>query len=153
MEIVGLLVIVILIVLIIFFSLSFKANKSDDKSIIPYQDMKYATQMGISISETTINCNSNYIEINELVKYCALKTNNCGQYDACELLNDTIDKILEQTLRIDLEHNLIINFGGEPITNFITNGCINPRKVEATPPTIIPLGNGLAATLTVRICK
>lgn len=152
MEIVGLLVIVILIVIIIFFSLSFRTDKPDNA--IPYQDMKFASQLGITISEMTVKCGTQNMEINQLIRACARGTQlSC---EPCYVLNNTIDKILDETLRLDLEHSLIIRVEGDEKTKFETDGCIRPRHAESTPPTIIPIGergDNLVAVLTIRLCK
>jgi hypothetical protein len=153
MEIVGLLVIVILIVIIIFFSLTFRKDKTEN--IMPYQDMKFASQLGITISETTVKCGTQNVAVNQLIRACATGI-PVGCNNPCELLNNTIDRILDETLRLDLEHNLIIRVSTDNLTNFITEGCKRPRRAESAPPTIIPIGDrgsNLVAILTIRICQ
>lgn len=151
MEIVGLLVIVILITLIIFFSLAFRTNKPKENTMTTYQDLKIASQLGTIITETTLDCSGRIRKIRELIIDCAtLKEINCGT-NSCEKINQTIEKILNETLEHDLHYQLTITKENNVVTNFTKPRCQTTRNIQSYP---TPIGSTLGPiTLMIRICQ
>jgi len=153
MEIVGLLIIVVLIILIIFFSLTFK-TQPNNTSLISFQDMKMASQLGIVITETTVTCGTRTRKLRELIIDCAsYEEINCDSKNSCVVLNETIEQILNYTLELNTDYALTINKigGNEFITNFVKPKCERPRSVETIS---TPIGNTRGPiTLTIKLCS
>lgn len=154
MEIVGLLVIVILITLIIFFSLAFMSRMPKEDRLTSFQDARLANQLGPVITETTVECGARNIKINELIRDCAGPNEiMCLSQNSCTVLNNTLEKMIKETLDKDLEYSLTIPRiqGNELITNFTTQGCINPRGFDTyTTPIVSRIGT---TTINIRICN
>jgi hypothetical protein len=154
MEIVGLLVIVILIVMIIFFSLLFMTRDEGPENLLTFRDKELAKQIGIVISETTVECSNTNRRLRDLIEDCAIsKEITCGtEGNSCQKLNLTIEQILAQTLAIDLEYFLIITgLDDQVITNFTTDFCNTPRASFDTTTTQIPTMSG-SLRLRVGLC-
>ena len=154
MEIVGLLVIVILIVMIIFFSLLFMTRDEGPEKLLTFRDKELAKQIGIVISETTVECANTNRRLRDLIEDCAFSNEiTCGmEENSCQKLNSTIHQILENTLAIDLEYFLTITgIDDTVITNFTTDFCNTPRASFDTTTTQIPTMRG-TLRLQVGLC-
>lgn len=152
MEIVGLLVIVILIFVIIFFSLAFTSRTPREDRVTVFQDAKIAEQLGPVITETSVQCGTRQVKISDLIRDCAgPREINCLALSSCTLLNNTLEIIVNETLQKDLEYSLTIKRpnSNDFITNFTTQGCINPRSQNTYPTTIVSRLEHILLSITV----
>lgn len=140
--------------MIIFFSLVFTTRDTGEQKIVTFRDQELAKQIGIVISETTTECGDTNRRMRDLIEDCAI-TNEITCEDSlnsCEKLNITIEKILNETLAIDLDYFLTIEgLDDNIVTNFTTDFCTTPRASFDTTTTQIPTRYG-SLQLRVGLC-
>ncbi|PIN81023.1 hypothetical protein COV13_02420 [Candidatus Woesearchaeota archaeon CG10_big_fil_rev_8_21_14_0_10_32_9] len=153
-EIMGLLVIVILISLVIFFSLSFNLKNSVNEAPVKqdFKDAQTTGNFGTTLLETTTNCSRS---IRDLLSDCAFTQEvNCAGQTSCQLANNSINRILEETLdKWNYNYTLQISSDSELVTDFNKTGC-DPAKTKSVTTDITPFGTTFSSMkLTLKICR
>ncbi len=152
-EIVGLLVIVILVSLVIFFSLSFRLNSSNNQAPLKqdFKDAQTTGNFGTAILETTTSCSRS---VRELLSDCAFTQEViCSGQNSCQQANNTIERILSETLDLwDYNYTLTVSSDSKATTNF-TKGC-DPSKTNKLTTDITPFGTTFSSMkLMLMVCR
>lgn len=153
-EIMGLLVIVILVSLVIFFALSFNLKNAVNEAPVKqdFKDAQTTGNFGTTLLETTTNCSRS---IRDLLSDCAFTQEViCSGQNSCELANNTMNMILEETLdKWNYNYTLQISSDTKTVTNFNKTGC-DASKTNRITTDITPFGTTFSSMkLTLRICR
>ena len=156
MEIMGLLVIVILIMLFIFFSFLFRTTSGPSEIATDFATTQLISSFTPTMLETTTNCVfvRNNETISGLLNTCVSNPTRACNDDigtACQVLNMSMQKILENTLEEwGISYSFNTSMGPNQIT-YLESGCnssIRNFRLE----TLIQPTSGGNVRLDLKIC-
>ncbi len=129
MEIMGLGVLVVLIALGMLIYLSTSSTKEQETPQKSFSQRQLGINFLTAYKEVSVDCGLNQVNIEELVKYCALNSSfTCYGETHCKVLNDTTTEILTKSLD---EWNVKYNLSIEDIPYIYTSNFANCTEREA----------------------
>lgn len=103
-EMVGFAVILIIVTVLLVVFLSFSANDNNNKNTNDYKIMTFLE----SFSETTTLCEEsrqeNYVSLRKVISKCKRSESCYNNTQACEIMNETIDKIMNSSWKVGLKY-------------------------------------------------
>lgn len=157
MEIMGLLVIVILIMLFIFFSFLFRTTSSPSEIATDFSNTQLISSFTPTMLETTTDCvfARNNETISGLLNTCVTNSARACSNDvgtACVALNNSIEKILENTLEEwGISYSFNASIGPNQITYF-ESGCNQSVRNFRLETLIQPTSAGNNVRLDLKVC-
>lgn len=140
LEMIGLIVIVIIVIISLMIFTVYKISNPQKGTQRRYINKEIATNMLISMTKTSVNeCHN--LSLGELITDCARTFHSitCYEHTSCKIANQTIFKILENTL-VDWEVSFNFSIENTEI-NFINYDC-NAKSTKVQGFEILPLYPG-----------